>query len=73
MSKTTASRKTSRFFVHFLNVHYTTTTTTPNATFYGGRGHTTTSSPFFIWTGINPLRIQLREKSPTFDELSGSK
>ena len=43
----------------------------PNATFYGGRGHTTTNFPFSIWTWIKPLRIQLQEKSPTFDELSG--
>ena len=31
----------------------------PNATFCGGRGHTTTHFPFSIWTWINPLRIQL--------------
>ena len=29
--------------------------------------------PFSIWTWIKPLRIQLQEKSPTFDELSGSR
>ena len=40
----------------------------PNATFYGGRGHTTTNFPFSIWTWIKPLRIQLQEKSPTFDK-----
>ena len=45
----------------------------PIATFYGGRGHTTTNFPFSIWTWIKPLRIQLQEKSPTFDELSGSR
>ena len=45
----------------------------PNATLYGGLGHTTTNFPFAIWTWIKPLRIQLHEKSPTFDELSGSK
>ena len=45
----------------------------PNATFYGGRGHTTTNFPFSIWTWIKPLTIHLQEKSPTFDELSGSK
>ena len=45
----------------------------PNATFYGGGGHTTTNFPFSIWTWKKPLRIQLQEKSPTFDELSGSK
>ena len=45
----------------------------PNATFYGGRGHTRTNFPFSIWTWIKPLTIHLQEKSPTFDELSGSK
>ena len=45
----------------------------PNATFYVGRGYTTTNFPFSIWTWIKPLRIQLQEKSATFDELSGSK
>ena len=44
----------------------------PNATFYGGRGHTTTNFPFSIWTWIKPLTIHLQEKSPTFDELSAS-
>ena len=44
----------------------------PNAMFYGG--HTTTTNfPFSIWTWIKPSRIQLQEKSPTFDEFSGSK
>ena len=27
----------------------------PNATFYGGRGHTTTNSPFSFWTWIKSL------------------
>ena len=45
----------------------------PNATFYGGRGHTRTNFPFAIWTWIKPLRIQLKDKSPTFDEFGGSK
>ena len=44
----------------------------PNATFYGGRGHTRTSFPFSIGTWVKPLRIQLLEKSPTFNELSAS-
>ena len=30
----------------------------PNLTFYGGRGHTTTNSPFSFWTWIKSLRIQ---------------
>ena len=34
----------------------------PSATFYGGRGHTTTIFPFSIWTWLKPLRIQLQEK-----------
>ena len=69
--------KTTGLHVH----HYSTkflwrplhdyNTKPPNATFYGGRGHTTTNFPFSIWTWIKPLRIQLQEKSPTFDELSG--
>ena len=45
----------------------------PNLTFYGGRGHTTTNFPFSFWTSIKSLRIQLQEKSPAFDILSGSK
>ena len=42
----------------------------PNATFYGGRGHTKTNFPFSIWTWIKPLRIQLKDKSPAFDEFT---
>ena len=34
----------------------------PNATLYGGRGHTTTNFPLSISTWIKPLRIQLQEK-----------
>ena len=45
----------------------------PNLTFYGGRGHTTTNFPSSFWTWIKSLRIQLQEKSPAFDLLSGSK
>ena len=45
----------------------------PNLTFYGGRGHTTTNFPCSFWTWIKSLRIQLQEKSPVFDVLSGSK
>ena len=44
-----------------------------NATFYVGRGHTKTNFPCSVWTWIKPLRIQLQEKSATFDELSVSK
>ena len=44
----------------------------PKATLYGGRGHATTNVPFSIWTWIKPLRIQLQEMSPTFNELRGS-
>ena len=45
----------------------------PNLTFYGGRGHATTnfSSSFLTW--MKSLRIQLQEKLPAFDILSGSK
>ena len=43
----------------------------PNATFCGGRGHTTTNCPFSIWTWKESLRIQLQENSPTFDEMCG--
>ena len=43
----------------------------PKATLNGGRGHTTTNFPFSISTWIKPMWIQLQEKSPTFDELSG--
>ena len=37
------------------------------------RGHTTTNFPPSFWTWIKSLRIQLQEKSPAFDILSGSK
>ena len=54
------STRALRFLVNFFDVHCTTTTwKPPNATFCGGRGHTTTHFPFSIWTWINPLRIQL--------------
>ena len=43
----------------------------PNASFYGGSKHTTTNFPFSFWTWIKSLRIQLQEKSPTFDKLRG--
>ena len=43
--------------------------TSADATFYRGRGHTTTNSPFSFWT----LIIQLQEKSPAFDILRGFK
>ena len=33
----------------------------PNATFYGGREHTTKNVPFSFWTWIKSLRIQLQE------------
>ena len=45
----------------------------PNLTLYGGRGHTTTNFPSYFWAWIKSLRIQLQEKSPAFDILSGSK
>ena len=38
----------------------------PNATSYGGRGHTTANFPFFIKTWIKPLKIQLQEKLHIF-------
>ena len=44
-----------------------------NATFYGGREHTTTNFPFSFWTSIKSYRIQLQEKLPTLDELSEAK
>ena len=41
--------------------------TSADATFYRGRGHTTTNSPFSFWTWIlRFLIIQLQEKSPAF-------
>lgn len=45
----------------------------PKATFYEGLEHTTTNFPFYFLTWVNSLRIQLQEKLPTFDKLSGSK
>ena len=71
MSKPTALHVLFSTFLYGPLHHYDVKR--PNVTFYGERGHTTTNFPFSIWTGIKPLRIQLQEKSPTFDELSGSK
>ena len=45
----------------------------PDLTFYGGRGHTTMNFPSSFWIWLKSLRIQLQEKSPAFDILSGSK
>ena len=45
----------------------------PNATFYGGRGYSTTNYPFSFWTWIKSLRTRLQEKSPSCDILRGSK
>ena len=45
----------------------------PNLTFYGGRWHTTTNFPSSFLTLIKSSRIQLQEKSPAVDILSGSK
>ena len=45
----------------------------PDFTFYVGREHTTTNFPLSFWTWIKSLRIQLQEKWPAFDILSGSK
>ena len=68
-----SSARTSRFLVHFLDVHCTTTTWNLRIwRFMGGRGHTTTNFPSSFWTWIKSLRIQLQEKSPAFDILNGS-
>ena len=45
----------------------------PDFTFYVGREHTTTNFPLSFWTWIKSLSIQLQEKWPAFDILSGSK
>ena len=45
----------------------------PNLPFYGGRGHAMTNFPSYFWTWIKSLRIQLQQKSPAFDILSGFK
>ena len=42
----------------------------PNFTFCGGREHKTRTFFFFSWTLIQPSRIQLQRKLPTFDELN---
>ena len=45
------------------------------ATFYGGREHTTTNFLFFFLKSnwIKSLRIQLQEKSSTFDKIDATK
>ena len=42
----------------------------PNFTFCGGLKHKTTTFFLFSWTSIQSLRIQLRKKLPTLDELN---
>ena len=44
----------------------------PNATFRRGREHTMTNYPFSFWRWIKSIRIQLQEKSRTFDVLRGT-
>ena len=44
-----------------------------NLTIYGGRRHNTTHFPSSFRAWVKSLRIQLQEKSPAFDILSGSK
>lgn len=68
MSKTTALNEDddfSTFALHNYDVK------PPNATFYGGREHTATTFPLSFLTWIKSLRIQLYEKSLTFDKLNG--
>ena len=60
----------SRFLVRFFEVYCTTNDVKPpNATIYEGREHTTTNFPFSFRTSIKSIRIQLGERSPTFDKL----
>ena len=80
MIKTTGSARASRFLVltHFLDFTvwlplHDYDVKPPNFTFYVGREHTTTNFPLSFWTWIKSLRIQLQEKWPAFDILSGSK
>ena len=42
----------------------------PNFTFCEGFKHKTTTFFLFSWTSIQSLRIQLRKKLPTLDELN---
>ena len=51
----------------------TTMWNNPNLLFYGGREYTTMKFPSSFRTWIKSLRIQLREKLPALDILSGSK
>jgi len=71
MKKPTALPVHHAFLIaHFFDVHGTTNDgKSPNATIYGGYGHTTTNIPLSFRTSIKSLRIQLREKSPTFGKL----
>ena len=43
----------------------------PNFSFYGGRKQATTKFYFSFWAWIGPLKIQLKEGSPTIDKVSG--
>ena len=42
----------------------------PNFTFWGGRELKTTTFFSFSWISIQPFRIQIQKKLPTFDELN---
>ena len=68
MSKTTALNEDddfSTFALHNYDVK------PPNAASYGGHEHTATTFPLSFLTWIKSLRIQLYEKSLTFDKLNG--
>ena len=73
MIKTTALHVHHAFGTFFWRPLHDYDVKPPNLTFYGGRAHTTTNFPSPFWTWIKSLTIQLQEKSPAFDILSGSK
>ena len=73
MTKTTALHLYHAFWYMSLTSTARPRRETPKATLYGGCGHMTTNFPFSISAWLNPFRIQLQEKSPTFNKLSSSK
>ena len=74
MSKTTGSARASCFLVHFFDIHCTTTTLNLlMRRFMEGVDMRLQIFLFQFEHWIKPLRVQLQEKSPTYDELSSSK
>ena len=71
--KNNCSAGASRFLVHSFDVHCTTTTNFPMRRFMEDVDILRQIFPSLFEHWTNPLKIQLQEKSATFNESSGSK